>query len=182
MEGNPNEVLSLDEIIKNKIEIVNLLKSTKREGIDKVIKFLNDSGYFFLYGSFKHHVYKGGLAEHSLGVCKRSLNNNVSCDRDSVIIASLLHDICKTRHEDIINSEEYHGHGRKSVKILEEYIGFKLTDEERTAIDSHMHGSAKDGNDCELHRLIHVSDCEDAGNYDEVSGKILRTTMNLLNL
>jgi 23S rRNA maturation-related 3'-5' exoribonuclease YhaM len=177
-----NEVLSLDEIIQNKIEITNLLKSTNREGIDKVIKFLNDSGYFFLYGSFKHHTYKGGLAEHSLGVLKHSLENNVSCPRDSVIIASLLHDICKTRHEDIINSEDYHGHGSKSVKIIEDFIGFKLTDDERTAIASHMHSSTKDGNECELHRLIHISDCQDAGGYADGPGKLLRTTMELLKL
>lgn len=164
-------------IEKNKNEIISLLESTNREGIDRVIEFLNKSGYFYLYGSFNHHKYKGGLAEHSLGVYKIALKFNRNCDKNSVIISSLLHDICKTKYA-FPDGIEYKGHGSKSVAILEDYLSFKLTDEERRAIRFHMHGDIKrwlreekyeylKARKEELRTLIYKSDKIDAGGYED---------------
>lgn len=176
-------MLTDEKIQENKENIISLLKSTQREGIDDVIKFLNKSGYFYLYGSFKHHTYKGGLAEHSLGTYKVAKKFNKTCDENSVIIASLLHDICKTKYN-FPEGVEYHGHGSKSVAILEDFLSFKLTDEERRAIRFHMKGNpqryileegeeylkAKKEN---LRNLIYKSDKIDAGCYSDFKQKIM---------
>ena len=169
-------MLTNEEIYENKNEIISLLKSTNREGIDKVIDFLNKSGYFYLYGSFKHHTYKGGLAEHSLGVYRLSEKFNDGCREDSVIISSLLHDICKTLYN-FPEGVEYKGHGSKSVAIIEDFIKFKLTDDERAAIRFHMRTNLKrdtlnEGWDYEaaknssLRKLIYKCDKIDAGGYN----------------
>ena len=162
---------------KNKNEIISLLESTNREGIDRVIKFLLDSEFFTTYGSRSHHNYYGGLAEHSLGVYKIAKKFNEGCDKNSVIICSLLHDICKSRYV-FPDGVEYKGHGSKSVAILEDYLSFKLTDEERRAIRFHMKGDIErwlreERDDYltakreELRSLIYKSDKLDAGGYGE---------------
>ena len=51
------------------------------------------------------------------------------CDRNSIIIATLLHDLCKVKY-DFPEEQGYYGHGSKSVQILTDYLNFKLTDEE----------------------------------------------------
>lgn len=176
-------MLTDDEIKENKERVISLLKSTNREGIDKVINFLYKSGYFYLYGSFRHHKYKGGMAEHSLGVYDLAKKFNNGCDENSIIICSLLHDICKTKYK-FPEGVEYHGHGSKSVAILEDFLGFKLTDEERRAIRFHMKGNpekymleegeeytkAKKEN---LRNLIYKSDKIDAGRYTGLMQKIM---------
>ena len=43
-----------EELLKQREEIITLLRSTNREGIDTLIKFLDKSKYFFCWGSFKH--------------------------------------------------------------------------------------------------------------------------------
>lgn len=168
-------MLTKEEIYKNKDEIISLLKSTEREGIDRVIDFLNHSGYFHLYGSFHHHTYNGGLAEHSLGVYKLAKKFNTNCDEKSIIISALLHDICKTKYN-FPEGVEYKGHGSKSVAILEDFLKFKLTDEERRAIRFHMKGNVQrymleEGEEYakakqeDLRKLIYKSDKIDAGRY-----------------
>lgn len=56
-----------------------------------------------------------------------------SMPEDSLIVLSLLHDIC-----DIRGFHEYKGHGRRSVALLGN-CGFPLTDEERRLIRYHMY-------------------------------------------
>lgn len=93
---------------KNKEEFEELLRSTKREGVDYVISDLEQDGFFEAPASAGHHLnIAGGLCQHSLNVCHAALMiwegmktldpasvNDVK--RESVIIASLLHDVCKT--------------------------------------------------------------------------------------
>lgn len=167
--------LSNEQIRKNRDEIISLLRSTNRDGIENVISFMDKSGYFYLYGSFKHHTYKGGLAEHSLGVCNMALKNNEGCDRNSIIISSLLHDLCKVKY-DYPDKEFYKGHGTLSLRILKNLIGFDITDEEAHAIRFHMadrSGHYEQDEEWEiaktekLRNLIHSCDCFDAGRYDE---------------
>ena len=168
-------MLTDEEIRQNKEEIKKYLRSTNREGIENVISFLDKSGYFYLYGSFKHHKYKGGLAEHSLEVLRYAMEKNKDCSTDSIIIASLLHDLCKTKYN-FPDGIEFEGHGTKSVSILEDFLKFKLTDDEWDAIRFHMGSGAyirneeeklrfENASKSELWELIHVGDCISAGDY-----------------
>lgn len=150
-------------------EIIRLLVSTQREGIEKVIKTIDTLGFFEAPASTKFHLsYAGGLAEHSLNVCKVALmlrrqmiemkaELEGSLPESSVIIATLLHDVCKADiYKEAIKKrqnaagrwEEYMGydvdytnfplgHGEKSVIMLLR-MGLNLTDEEIMAIRWHM--------------------------------------------
>ena len=92
-----------------KAKIIELLKSTERERIDKVIEYLESkSDYFTAPASTMFHGnYSGGLAEHSLNVynvamrvkkemveMKPELANRLS--DESIAVVTLLHDLCKT--------------------------------------------------------------------------------------
>lgn len=162
-------------------EYIELLRSTKREGIDDVIAFLCTSDFFKAPASTKYHsCHEGGLLEHSMNVyaqLKEKLNNTEvygKYSEDTIIIASLLHDICKTNYyvSEPKNRKKYHeegskqdsngkydwetymgytvddkaplGHGEKSVIILMPYI--KLKKEELYAIRWHMGLSENDIN------------------------------------
>ena len=84
--------------MKNKIK--ELLLSTKREGIENLIKHMEEQGFFKAPCSTQYHLSKEeGLAEHSCNVLEiafeiaRVLYPEIP--RDSLIICSLLHDIGK---------------------------------------------------------------------------------------
>lgn len=147
----------------------NLLRSTKREGIEQVIRELDSIGYFEAPASANHHLnITGGLMEHSLNVCGAALDLRSvmltrrpdleeSLSRESVIIASLLHDVCKSNiyRNTLVsrkNDQGYWikepgyavdcsdlplGHGEKSVIMLLSW-GLKLTRDEMLAIRWHM--------------------------------------------
>ncbi|MBQ0029962.1 MAG: HD family phosphohydrolase [Paludibacteraceae bacterium] len=152
----------------NKSEFMELLRSTEREGIEDVIEGLEKDGFFEAPASAGHHLnVEGGLLEHSLNTCKTALAiweamKPLSADvqkikRESVIIASLLHDVCKTdiykrtvkKKKTVIgtweDSEGYKvsyknfpmGHGEKSVIMLLFY-GLEMNDDEMLAIRWHM--------------------------------------------
>lgn len=186
------EKFTQKELLQQRETIINLLRSTKRDGIERLIKFLDKSQYFFCWGSFKHHKYVGGLAEHSLQVCKIALEEREgNCDTNSIIIASLLHDICKVNYE-FPEERGYYGHGTKSVQILEGYLDFKLTDEERRAIRFHMGSksylrdeeTAKEFRKAqgeELWHLVHTSDCLSCGNYPKFMRSTIKGIISALN-
>ena len=51
-----------------------MLLSTKREGMEKVIEKLEELGFFKAPASTKFHLnYEGGLLEHSMNVCEMAL-------------------------------------------------------------------------------------------------------------
>lgn len=147
--------------VKNKI--ISLLDGTQRKGIDRVIKYLEESDFFVAPASTKYHGnYDGGLAEHSLNVYNLLIEKNQKFDLGlsdiSVAIVSLLHDICKVnfynkqtcwRKNDSNRWESYEGykvqddfpigHGEKSVIMLQNFI--RLTKEEMLMIRWHMGNS-----------------------------------------
>lgn len=95
-----NETRFMEEVATRANEIVSLLRATNRTDIDKLISYLDASGFFTSPGSTKYHgCYKGGLAKHSLSVYKllkyHTVRLNLEVREDSVVIASLLHDVCK---------------------------------------------------------------------------------------
>lgn len=97
----------------NKERFIELLRSTKREGIEKLIDFLEKTDFFTAPASTRFHSsYEGGLLQHSLNVydCLAGLGTTTgdvqefqtagmrldSIPQESIIIVALLHDLCKT--------------------------------------------------------------------------------------
>lgn len=84
------------------------LLSTNRDGMENVIKHLERLGFFVAPASTKFHLnVKGGLMQHSWNVCNTALMLREQMIQmkpelaeklpvESVIIASLLHDVCKS--------------------------------------------------------------------------------------
>ena len=152
-----------------KEQFLQLLRSTEREGIEELIEALEEMGFFTAPASANHHLnVEGGLLEHSLNTCKaalaiyeglKPLDASVEKEvrRDSIILSSLLHDVCKSdiykrsvkkrknnvgQWEDVEGySVSYRnfpmGHGEKSV-ILLLCNGLSLYDDEMLAIRWHM--------------------------------------------
>ncbi len=157
------------DIKANKEEFLELLRSTKRDGIEDVITDLEELGFFTAPASAGHHLnIEGGLVLHSINTCKAALaiwegmkplepSLATEVKRDSIIIASLLHDVCKSdiykrsvkkrknalgQWEDCegykVSYKDFPmGHGEKSV-ILLLCSGLDLSDEEMLAIRWHM--------------------------------------------
>ncbi len=159
---------------RNKEEIISLLQSTERKGIENVIRYLDESGFYEAPSSIlRHHNWKGGLAEHCLQVYKIAARHNEGLPPNSIIIAGILHDICKASKlyydvEGIIHRRHTHikGHGRRSIKLLE-----LCTEDERLAIRWHMgghHASRENLDEVALARrnllwkIIHEADKLDA--------------------
>ena len=152
-----------------KERFIELLRSTGREGIEEVINYLEKAGFFTAPASTVHHLnYEGGLLEHSLNVYDMAVAIRGAIiamkpkiaeklPEQSLIIAALLHDTCKTniykktKKWNLGNSwrpqlvEAYTtdysqmpvGHGEKSVIMLLS-LGLKLTLDETVAIRWHM--------------------------------------------
>ena len=97
-----------EELKKIKARIIELLRSTGIDEMDEFIGELEQSGFFTAPASMKNHLcFEGGLMCHSLNVCEAalSLKKMLMADRpdifekvsdESIIIASLLHDMCKS--------------------------------------------------------------------------------------
>lgn len=102
--------LTQEQIQLNKIEFINLLRSTNRENIENLISWLENKSDFFTAPSSTifHGDYEGGLCQHSLNVYKAlkmfkengmmltiKENEIEKIPEASLIISALLHDICK---------------------------------------------------------------------------------------
>lgn len=142
--------------------IEDLLRSTGREGIDNVIEQLSEGGFYTVPASVKfHNNFAGGLAYHSFQVYEIAIklfnelkhsNIELPFGEDSVILCSLLHDVCKMneyemwfgvpRHTRAFRANKTKNHGTKSVDLLTSW-GLQLTNEEKKAIHWHMGGWAK---------------------------------------
>ncbi|MCD8297229.1 MAG: HD domain-containing protein [Prevotella sp.] len=125
----------------------------------------------------RHHHWRGGLAQHCLGVYEKAKEAGADLPEDSLIICGLLHDICKTRklyydEEGNVHHQHthIHGHGHRSIRILEQ-CGLKLTEDERRAIRWHMgghHAKPEEEEDVRIAResrlwqVIHQADHRDA--------------------
>ena len=143
-------------------QFIELLRSTKREGIEDLIDFLKKSDFFKAPASTRFHgSYEKGLMEHSMKVyeiLKHKIETSfvsINIPQESLIIIALLHDICKTNFYKVdyrnaknalgvwekvpyytVEDTIPYGHGEKSVMMITEYI--KLSPEEKYAIRWHM--------------------------------------------
>lgn len=96
-----------DKLTALKDEFIALLQSTRREGIDKVIGYLEKSGFFKAPASVNRHLsHDGGLLEHSLNVYRAAValrrqmaelkpETEKELPEDKIKIVALLHDVCK---------------------------------------------------------------------------------------
>lgn len=141
---------------QKKEKCLALLRSTQRDKIEELIKHITKLGYFEAPGSLKHHRFVGGLLSHSLETYHKALQlRDVKIKKgyapsempeDSVIIAALMHDLCKA--DTIRYSKSLHrtievkgptDHSTRSVRQVK-YSGFILTSAEEDAILMHMGG------------------------------------------
>lgn len=138
-----------------------LLRSTKREGIENLISWLdNETDFKTAPASTQYHnSYVGGLMQHSLNVYYAMLDFQPIIEfyelkDDTLILTALLHDLCKVNcyYGSLKNKKvdgewvqvpyyEYDdrcplGHGEKSVILIQQYI--KLTMLEIQMIRWHM--------------------------------------------
>ena len=158
-----------------KENIINRLRETNRENIEKVIDYMENNG-FFDRGCHGHHRYKGGLADHAwqtyqLAVKeetdnKRLYPNVPLLDDDSLAITALLHDFCNCH-----GMHHVKGHGRRSAAMLKE-LGFHLTQEEFLAIRFHMSLKGKEkhplfeiAHNSRLRHVVHTADGKSAKKY-----------------
>ena len=146
----------------------SLLMSTNRTGIDKVIEYIRRTDFYNAPASAKYHSnYETGLLDHSLMVYnlaeaffdKMKIIDPelaVSIPEESIIVSSLLHDVCKicfyrktikwkkNEHNDWMQYDGYEiedsfpiGHGEKSVIMLLK-LGLDINPCEMLAIRYHM--------------------------------------------
>lgn len=145
-----------------KEKFIELLRSTNRENIEELIKFIQKTDFFEAPASTRFHGSREhGLVEHSLKVYELLLQKvktasiEIKTPEESLILIALLHDICKANYYKIdyrnaknalgvwekvpyytVDDTIPYGHGEKSVMMITEYI--KLTPEEKYAIRWHM--------------------------------------------
>lgn len=168
--------------MKNKETFLTLCRENiKRDGIDSLIEWLENSDFFTAPASTRFHGnYAGGLCEHSLNVHREltRLNDvyNLGYSNETITIVSLFHDLCKVNYykrgtrnikdgngnwvaKEIYEIDEKVplGHGEKSCIIIQSYI--KLTLEELLAIRWHMSGfdSAVKGGDFSISKAQDAS-------------------------
>lgn len=123
-----------------------------RDGIDKLLAWLEKSDFFTAPASTRYHgAHEGGLCEHSLNVFDELTAGKPN---ETTAIVSLFHDLCKVNYykQDVRNVKENgvwvqkpyytvsdqfpYGHGEKSVFMIERFM--RLTNEEAFAIRYHM--------------------------------------------
>ena len=114
-------------------ECLALLRSTKRDKIENLIAHITEMGYFVAPGSLQHHRFEGGLVSHSLETYHTAMalreqkilqgTNPSELPEASIILCSLLHDLCKA--DTLRYSHETHnafaakhskGHSQRSVR------------------------------------------------------------------
>lgn len=182
----------------NKERFIEIFKThVKREGADKLLAYLSSDAcdFFTAPASTRFHGnYEGGLCEHSLNVydCLCDIMSRprikeqygISYSDESIAIAALLHDICKTNFYKVsfrnaknaegkwesvpfytIEDNLPYGHGEKSVYIASGYM--RLTRDEAFAIRYHMGFSGNDdpgnvGRAMEMFPLAFFLHCADS--------------------
>ncbi|MCC7570655.1 HD domain-containing protein [Candidatus Micrarchaeota archaeon] len=80
--------------------IETALKTVRRDGMENLVRYLNESDFFTAPASAKYHLAcEGGLALHTLHVLKVAERLNAEYEYvtsgDSVKIAAICHDFCK---------------------------------------------------------------------------------------
>jgi len=143
-------------------KIIKLLMSTKREGMDKLVVYLQESDFFWAPASTRFHgAYLGGLVEHvlmvheilnacpfvnKLGEVVNSGQKPLEITPAALIIPPLLHDLCKVdtyiatkpgaKQPYRWNKAAPKGHATLSIARIRKHI--QLTQLEALMIKFHM--------------------------------------------
>lgn len=155
--------------VDEKVRFVeSALRSTNRNGIDKVIDYLRNTDFYYAPSSTKFHSnYQGGLLDHSILVLSTAMGLRDAmvkikpelADRltdESLIISCLLHDLCKVgfyvpkekwKKDENDKWVSYRGYDVEDTfpighgeksVILLQWLGVELTIDEMLAIRYHM--------------------------------------------
>ena len=169
-----------------KLEFESYVRKINRPGIDKLMHWLEESGFYEAPASSRYHLAEeGGLVKHSLNVVDLALKLNNTFGNpvieESVILTALFHDLGKhqyfdkdyyvpkllksgkpaaqpyERNKDLISVH----HEISSVQILSQFI--QLSEEETWAIYQHngMYSDLRyqlQGKETELQMIIHWAD------------------------
>lgn len=184
--GTTTEEEKKEKRTETKKEIEDLLRSTKREGIDELLNFLEEQGFYDAPASTQYHgSEEGALAEHSLNVYKVASAMAKTFhykNTESIIICALLHDVGKMGQfgkplyvPNILKSGQQseskpyqHNkdlldlpHEVTSIVEVSKYI--ELTEDEQLAIAWHngLYGAFRydiQGKETVLYMLIHWAD------------------------
>lgn len=177
----------------------NYFNYIKRLGAADLLQWMDANGFFEAPASKRHHgAEPGGLAQHSINVCRRLIQMNaeeerrqqsLNYDLETLAICGLLHDLCKIdayRKVGFEGINEYQltknfpaGHGEKSVILILQFM--HLTQEEILAIRWHMgqydfyargggYGLDNAFHQCKLAVMLHLADMM-ATHFDEREGK-----------
>ena len=137
-------------------------QAIKREGIEKLIEWLELSDFFIAPASTMYHGnYEGGLCDHSINVFdelkKLDAFYGTGLSIETLAIVALFHDLCKANFYSIGSRNvkddatgrwekkpfykvdekfPFGGHGSKSLFAVQYYMA--LTYEEAAAINCHM--------------------------------------------
>ncbi len=151
--------LTKKQLKENQAGICQLLRETEREGIEDLIGWMEDETDFFTAPASskpeRHGCHEGGLANHSANVYavfeQKARQYGLGLTDDEIVIASLLHDLCKAnfytpntlKNGKISEAKPYAiedafpmGHGEKSAYLASKYI--PLTNNEALLIRWHM--------------------------------------------
>lgn len=148
---------------ENRITFIAIAKKyIKREGIDNLLKYIENTDFFEAPASSRYHLaVPGGLCQHSLNVYYRLIREyreeygEIPDDKkETLTIVSLFHDLCKadfykqdTRNVKVDGvwtkvpcytfDEKFPiGHSEKSIILIMKHMS--LTDEEIACINTHM--------------------------------------------
>ena len=136
-----------EELLKNKEEFINLLRSINRDGVEDLINYLDTKSDFFVApASTKYHgVFKGGLCKHSLVVYDILKKLSViyteltgqTIEDDSLKVVALCHDLSKVNTYELTYSNKkvysptgskYDAGGNYDWQAIESYKMIDLND------------------------------------------------------
>ena len=153
---------------EKRLFVERALLSTQRKGIENVIKFLNDTDFYYAPAStIFHSNHDNGLLNHSIVVYILGMMNKeryINCDSkleeklndNSIRLTTLLHDICKCcfytkevkwKKDDSSQWQSYIGYNVNDVfpighgeksVIMLQNLGLELQPDEMLAIRYHM--------------------------------------------
>jgi 23S rRNA maturation-related 3'-5' exoribonuclease YhaM len=174
-------------MLKTREQITALLYGTCRPGVEWLVDWMNNNGFFEAPCSTQYHLAdKGGLAKHSLNVYENAVRLAVAfgadVNRDSLVLAALLHDLGKAgqfgkpeykpnylKNGDLSKAKPWEknkellpvDHEVRSIAIASQFI--QLTEDEQFAILMHNgpYGTFRygfQGNETQLYMLVHFAD------------------------
>ena len=144
------------DLEKNKQRFIDLMRSVPRNGVEELLDFLETKTDFYTApASTKfHNNCDGGLLAHTLNVYenfkKLLAMRNIEMAEESVVVTSLLHDLCKCNFyvKDLRNRKNPDGkweqytvwtqtknvavllpHSSRSIRIIRSYLPLKFLEE-----------------------------------------------------